>query len=341
MSRQQNKGIMGELRQDRISGEWVVIAPWRSLRPRPMAEMRRDQSSQETDPTCPFCPSNEDQLPGILTEYQGDDPSGWSVRVVPNKYAAFTADPAATSQDLGFVTSPSFGFQEVIIESPQHNADLTTLSDKEMLAVMRAYRERFAALMQREGVTCVTLFRNYGPWSGASLAHPHSQLIATGFIPQKLKSLDERARRYFKENSACIVCDELRQEMGSSSRIIEFNDGFAAFVPFAAQYPSELWIIPARHQACFGEISDGELEALGLLLRQSLRQLSAVHGDISYNFVIESANRDGSGVPYLHWRLRIAPGLAHWGGFELGTGVPINPSSPEEDAAALRSGDGT
>lgn len=225
----------------------------------------------------------------------------------------------------------------MIIETPRHDADLTALNDEDLLTLMQAYRERFAALMSQEAIRRVILFQNSGPLSGASLAHPHSQIVAMRIDPPMMTALENRARNYFAEYTSCILCDEVKRERDASIRIVEAGDAFTVLVPFAAQYPSEVWIIPVRHQARFDEIADPELESFGLTLRRSLRRLHAVYGAISHNFIIDTAGAGDAGAPHLHWRLRLVPKLTHWGGFELGTHLPINPSIPERDAAALRS----
>jgi UDPglucose--hexose-1-phosphate uridylyltransferase len=331
-----NETAMRELRKDRISGQWVVIAPSRRDRPQEFAGHFAHGLPADDIGLCPICPGNEHELPGILVEHPAKGPAGWSVRVVPNKFGAFIADAERPDDRPGFDAARPIGFSEVIIESPRHDADLTTLSDEELLTLMHTYRERFSALIGREGIRRVIIFRNSGPLSGASLVHPHSQLVATHIDPPQIIALEARALEYYGQHSKCILCDEIEKERKAAQRIVETNDDFAVVVPFAAQYPSEIWIVPLRHQARFDEIADSELETFGLMLRRALRQLHAVHGALSYNFVVDSAGTTDARAQHLHWRLRIAPKLTYWGGFELGTNLPINPSSPEDDAAALR-----
>ena len=330
---------MRELRQDRITGQWVVIAPGRGDRPQQFASygMHGSPDGDDGSQTCPFCPGNEHELPGIIAEYRAPDSAGWQVRVVPNKYAAFSLDARTTDKKPGHQSQSALGFSEVIIDTPRHDAKLTTLNNHDLLTLMQAYRERFDALMSEEAIQRVILFRNSGPLSGASLAHPHSQIVAIGVDPPMLTALENRAREYFEEHSHCLLCDEIKGERDKALRIVETSDDFTVIVPFAPQYPSEIWIIPTRHQARFDEISDRELECFGRTLRRSLMRLYTVYGAISYNFVIDSAGKTDKGTPYLHWRLRIAPKLTHWGGFELGANLPVIPSAPETDAAALRS----
>jgi UDPglucose--hexose-1-phosphate uridylyltransferase len=142
-------------------------------------------------------------------------------------------------------------------------------------------------------------------------------------------------KQYWQGEGRCVTCDELALEIADDRRIVESTPCFLALVPFAAAVPYEVWLVPKRHQSSFAEINEAECVDLGRLLRNTLRWLKSAHNDPAYNFVVESFDMSDRDAPYVHWRLRIAPNLVTWGGFELGTGVPINPSSPEADAMVL------
>jgi len=328
---------MGEFRQDRVSGEWVVIAADRSARPRHVSLSRKSAEKTDESAVCPFCPGNEDQLLGITAEYPADTPPGWSVRSVFNKFPAFRPDgEAAPPETETFSPQAAFGYQELIVETPRHGVDLRLLDDSAIADAVRAYRDRFTALMDRNGINYVMLFRNYGPGSGASLPHAHAQLAATAFYPPRLRRQEIRSQSYFEEHGRCPVCDDLHAEIEASVRLVDDCDAFVTFVPFAAEKPFELWIVPRRHQARFDEMTTDEITALGIALRRALKRLYAVHGDVAYNFAIESAGADGGGAAHSHWRLHLVPRLADWAGYELGTGVFVNASSPEENARTLR-----
>jgi UDPglucose--hexose-1-phosphate uridylyltransferase len=329
---------MSELRQDRTTGAWTIIAPERGRRPhQPSAgDVARDRLPR-FDPACPFCPGNESQLPGIIAETPCVEPPGWRVRVVANKFPALVPDavPAHRSVEM-HGTLGGYGAHEVVIESPRHDADLTTMDDAEVTAVVEGYRQRFTELAGRPGIEAVVPFRNHGAGSGASLRHPHAQLIALPLATPKLLLMIECGRQYYGETSRCPTCEELEIETKLGERIVDATRHFLALVPFAAARPSEVWLVPKRHQASFAEIAADEVNDLGVQLRRSLQRLKVVHGDPSHNLIIESVGKSGLGAPYVHWRLRIVPDLVTWGGFEVGTGMAINPSCPEQDAEELR-----
>jgi UDPglucose--hexose-1-phosphate uridylyltransferase len=185
-------------------------------------------------------------------------------------------------------------------------------------------------------IQSVILFRNHGATSGASLVHPHAQVIALDMTPPGLQSRADWAQARYRDRGRCIVCDELEFEQRNGRRVVAETDHFIALVPFAATCPFELRLIPKRHQASFAQIRPVELIEFGSLLRDELRRLEAVLDDPPYNFVVDSAGKSDIGRPDQHWRLRIAPSLVTSGGFELAAGMAINPSNPEDDAEALR-----
>jgi UDPglucose--hexose-1-phosphate uridylyltransferase len=308
---------MSELRQDRATGRWVLIAPERGERPHPTVQpAARLADIQAVDPSCPFCPGNERFLPQIIAERPAGAPPGWSVRVVPNKYPAVSPRRGPLSDaDRGGIL-PGFGYHEVIIETPRHDLDLATLTDGEVAEVVRTYRDRFAALAVRPGIKSVVLFRNRGTRGGASLSHPHSQVIALGMKPPRFAAMTKRARAEFERTGRCATCVELAAELADGCRLVEATDRFAVLVPFAATLPFELSILPIGHPASFGETSDPDCAALAHIVRRTLRRLDAVLHHPSYNAVVEAVVTRGDAVEsvYSHWSLNIAPPMRHASG---------------------------
>jgi UDPglucose--hexose-1-phosphate uridylyltransferase len=326
---------MSEFRQDRTSGHWVIVAPQRSRRPQMRRPDEQSPARPRFDPSCPFCPGNEAQLPGIVAEVASPDVPGWRARIVPNKFPAVMAAPPEVSSNDHRVL-PSEGVQEVMIESPWHDADPATMKASELAAVVAVYRERMRILLDRDDIEAAVLFRNYGHRAGASLAHPHAQLIALPMVPARVAGIGEWAKQYHREHGRCPMCEELAVERQTAERIIDENEAFTALVPFAAEHPCEVWVVPKRHQASFTALSDEELPAFADMLGRSLARLQTALNDPPYNFVIDTAPKRERAAPFWHWRLRIVPDVATWGGFELGSGLPINPSRPEDDARLLR-----
>ena len=327
---------MSELRQDRTTGAWVIVAPERSRRPQDwQADLGQPGPDHAAD--CPFCPGHEAKLAGILEEIPDEAPPGWRLRVVPNAYPLVSALASRQSGVVGpHPVVAARGRHEVVIESPRHDADLAARTDAEIAMVVATYHRRYRALLALPDIRAAVVFRNRGARAGASLRHPHSQIVGLAVLPPKQRAMARWGRERHRATGRCVTCEEIALERQFAARVVEETESFLAVVPFAAAGPYELWLIPRRHAASFGASQPHELSGLAALLGRCLRRLFAVLGPVAYNLVIDSAGGRYADAPYLHWRLRILPDLVTAAGFELGSGFTVNPSSPEADAAALR-----
>ena len=331
----------GEIRQNKATRQWVIYSPARRKRPRdfqaPYGE-REGISGSAHEPGCPFCPGNDDLLPRIIMETHGTD-GAWRTRVVPNKFPALVpeGDTARFASGI-YVTMNGYGRHEVVVESPFHDRHMARMSSEEVYAVIETYHARYRELMREHENMMTIIFRNHGKRAGTSLIHPHSQIIVTAIVPHHVRSREEEAQRYFDEWGRCVYCDIMEFEMKERTRVIQENGSFVAFVPFAAEVPFELWIVPKTHCADFGSVSDAERHDLASILREALLRLYRKLGDPDYNYVINTAARFRADEPQLHWYLHIHPRLTTRAGFEIGSGISINPSMPEDDAAFLREG---
>jgi UDPglucose--hexose-1-phosphate uridylyltransferase len=320
-----------ELRQDRATRNWVIIAPRRDRRPVSFAPAPRPRAASTP---CPFCPGREVETPPERWRLAGPD-GRWRVRVVPNRFALLAGDGGGARRvdASGFVALPGTGRHEVVIESPDHDADLARSATSAVRDVLEAYRARYRALRD-EGWACIVIFRNHGPGAGTSLAHPHSQIVATPVVPLDVRHRFAVAMRHFDDTGGCLYLELLGSELADGRRIVLERERVVAFQPFAAAVPFETWIMPREHAASFGEASDRDLDELAATLRAVLGGLDRHLGDPDYNLVVQSAPPGDEGRRYFVWHLRIVPRLATPAGFELGSGMPVNPSLPEETAAA-------
>lgn len=325
---------MSELRQDPTTRNWVIIAPERSRRPSTFRE-RRERQLAEAD-GCPFCPGREAETPGALWQLS-DSAGAWRVRVIPNKFPALVEGGQRRRRitPQGFVGVDGVGRHEVVIESRDHDADLATADPALVRDVLAAYRDRYRAL-RADRAALIVVFRNHGPGAGTSLAHPHSQIVAAPIVPYHIRHRLAVAEQHYDDLGTCLYLDIIEREVGDGRRIVLANDRFVAFQPYASTSPFETWILPRAHQASFGDATDEALDALAPLLRAVLAGLRRELDDPDYNYVINSAPPGEEAHEYFIWHLRIVPRLASPAGFELGSGIRINPSSPEAAAAALR-----
>jgi UDPglucose--hexose-1-phosphate uridylyltransferase len=340
---------MSELRKDPIVDRWVIIATERSRRP-------SDFNSTEIEPPagafCPFCPDNESRTPPELAQWgrPTDAPpnsKGWQVRVVPNKFPVLKNEGEPDPQGLGmFDFMNGIGSHEVIIENPRHDWDFAGATPMEMREILGAYTSRLHELRRDERLRYTVIFRNSGTVAGATLAHPHSQVIALPIIPKQVKEQLDAAHEYYDRKSRCVFCDVIRQELSMKDRVVEANEHFVVLSPFAARFPFELQIYPRRHSHDFTLMTADEMDALGATLARNLCRLKRTLDDPPYNFMLQTApslhSRPGRPEAWgtiahdYHWRIDILPRLTRVAGFEWGTGFYINPVAPEHATQLLQ-----
>ena len=339
---------MGELRKDPVSSRWVIIATERSKRPGSYTIKKPENVDSNID-KCPFCYGNEKMTPpesfSIREDNSKADKKGWKVRVVPNKYPALSHDKSAQEFESGlFDMRDSFGTHEVVIETPDHYKEINEQTPQEVLNWVETIQKRVKTLYEDDRFMYLLVFKNKGVEAGASLRHPHHQIIATPVTPKRVKEELEGSKKYFQKHSRCIFCDMISQEIEQGKRIVYENDNFISFTPYASRFPFETWILPKFH--CIDFHDDKVVEKnkeLVDVLQTTLKKLYKVLGNPEYNYLIHSApNRIVKNEHWktinddFHWHIELFPRLVRTAGFEWGTGFYINPTSPEEAAKALR-----
>lgn len=328
---------MSELRQDPSTRDWVLIAPERRKRPHAVLQPEKRLVTSPGS-VCPFCPGHEAETPPEVWRWP-DSSGAWQVRVVPNRFPVLEPDgsPHRDVSPYGFVHMPGIGRHEVIIESPDHSADLARADNASLRAVLEAYRARYRALRaDGDGGGVILIFRNHGPQAGTSISHPHSQIVAAPVVPVQIRHRFEVAMQHFDDLGTCLYVDLVDREVADGKRIVAATRSFVAFQPFASAAPFETWIMPRAAEPAFGDASDAALDDLAPVLRAVLAGLSDALGDPDYNAIVQSAPPGDESREYFVWHVRIVPRLSTPAGFELGTGMAINPSVPEETADQLR-----
>jgi len=228
------------------------------------------------------------------------------------------------------------GAHEVIIETPDHDRQLATMSEQEIERVLCAYRDRIVDLKQDRRFRYILVFKNHGAAAGATLEHAHSQLIALPIVPDFVREEVDGARRHFAEKERCVFCDMLRQELVDGRRVIQENADIVAIAPYAPRLPFETWLLPRRHASRFEDAPRHEIESLARLLKAVLGRINRALESPAYNLILHSAPFSEDTSEFYHWHLELMPKLTKVAGFEWGTGFYINPTSPEEAAKVLR-----
>jgi UDPglucose--hexose-1-phosphate uridylyltransferase len=328
---------MPELRKDPILGRWVIISTERGRRP-------SDFSLDEKKPHmgfCPLCAGNEDRTPPEVLAYRENGVSangpGWSLRVVPNKFPALRIEGDLNREGDGVYDKMNgIGAHEVLVETPLHEETLVTLPLNAVQNILKAYRERIVDLRRDTRFQFVLVFKNHGVAAGASLSHPHSQLIALPILPRRVMEEIEGARNYFNYKDRCVFCDIIRQELQQRKRVILENRFFVALAPFASTVPFEIWILPKMHHPNFAFMESFPYEDAARILQETLRKLNHVLSDPPYNYIIHNSPFPDRDRDFYHWHIEITPKLTKMAGFEWGTGFYINPTPPEEAASYLK-----
>lgn len=329
---------MPELRTDLTSGRWVIIATERAARP---TDFKIPPVEVNDVAKCPFCVGREGMTPPELFAIRdpGAAPNtpGWHVRVVSNKYPALRIEGDTKRSSVGMYTRmDGVGAHEVIIESTDHHTHLGLMPVHHVAGVVGAYLERYRDLDNDPRFEYALLFRNHGRTAGASLSHPHSQLIALPILPRRAAGELDAAERYFGRHATCVFCRMVKQELASRERVVFENDRFVAIEAFASRFPFETWLIPKEHKASFGDVTQAEVMSFAEALRTTLHCLHTCLGNPPYNFIVHTAPYHYETQHAYHWHVEVMPRLTQVAGFEWGSGFFINPVVPEEAARFLR-----
>ncbi len=329
---------MSELRRDPIVGRWVIVDTDHPNKP----EDFEHEEHGWRGGVCPFCYGNESMTPpeidAIRNPNTGPNTSGWQVRVVPNKFPALQIEGDLDRRGLGiYDMSCGVGAHEVIIESPYHHKDLPDLLNQEIENIISMICRRAQDLVKDKRFKYIMLFKNYGPAAGASLEHPHTQLVALPMVPKNALEEIKGANDYFEYRERCVFCDIIRQESQDKERIILENKYFLSFCPFVSRFPFEIWIIPKKHNGYFCHLPTEEVPHLASILKDTLTKLKNVFASPAYNFIIHSSPVNGDGnIDYYHWHIELMPKLTRVAGFEWGSGFYLVSTPPELAAKYLR-----
>ena len=340
---------ISELRRDIVSGDWVVIATGRAKRPHDFLEQKKIPFRQSKK-TCPFEVLEKDALlcyslnsgssprqSGLPQRKGGTKNEQWWIEAVPNKFPAFTKGICAVFNRIGpYEWTEGVGAHEVVV-THDHGRPLALMTDKEAELVIRAYQERYHVLSQDDCVQYISIFHNHGRSAGASIAHPHSQIIAIPVVPPDIARSLAGSKRYFHAHKKCVHCVIIAHEAKERARIIYQNEHFVALAPYASRSAFEIRIFPKTHSAHVERMKDDERILFAHTLRISLAKLYHGLNNPDYNFFIHTAPiKDGTRWAHYHWHLEIVPKTAVWAGFEIGTGIEISAISPESAAEFLR-----
>ena len=309
-----------ELRMDLVSGDWVVIATGRGKKPE-MFKKERRVKEELSKKDCPFCK--------IVSQE--------TLIVVPNKFPAFLPYPELNVRSEGklYKRMNAVGFHEIVI-THDHKKHLAQFSVEQVKEILDVYQERYLNLMPKRFVNHISIFHNHGQEAGASVAHPHSQIITSPLVDIDLQNPLLRSKHYLKKHKKCIYCQMNKWERKIKKRIVFENKDFLVVCPFASKTAFQVIISPKKHLAYFEKIKEKEKWQLAEAFQKALSKIYKALNDPAYNFYLHTAPSDGRNHNYYHWHWTILPKTSTWAGFEIGSRMEISTIEPEKAAEYLR-----
>lgn len=326
---------MSEFRKDIVSGDWIVMAPERSGRPH---NFKKDSKKRVSSPLrdCPFeYPERSGNWPPTERWPERGD---WKVMLIPNKFPALRHDPvcAVELKEGVYDRMDGIGWHDIVV-TRDHKKDFPNLPSAVAARVLSMFQARYRAAARDKCLRYVSAFGNWGVGAGASLFHPHYQLLSLPIIPPHVSHALRGAERYFRANGRCVHCDIVAFERRRKTGLIAENSEAIAFAPFASRQSYAVQVFPKKHEAHFEDASPATLRGVAAVLQKVLARVSKRLGDPDYNFFIHSAPlKERDRFRHYHWHVEVAPKMATAAGFELSTGVDINSVLPEVVAKKLR-----
>ncbi|KKU30350.1 MAG: Galactose-1-phosphate uridylyltransferase [candidate division WWE3 bacterium GW2011_GWA1_46_21] len=296
--------MAGKFLFDPLTGDPTILALERAKRPQSFDVAVESIAVDATKKVDPFAKGNEHLTPPAT--YQ--DADDWNVRCFANKY-------------------PLLLDHEIIVHSPFEDKDIEDLDCAQNEKIIRAFLNRvsFYGSQGKE----VIIFNNRGGKAGASLMHPHSQIVAAQGFPGEVAKEKSSALKYYNEKNSCFWCNERNVALAAGARVVRESSHFVVYVPSACRWSYEASLVSKNHKPNFGFIDEQEIHDLAVVLRGLLRAYDALFDRPDRNFWIHTMQYE----PY-HWHMGFLPHIKVFGALELGSGIWVSDKATPEDAAA-------
>lgn len=322
-----------QMRHDLLRDEWVIIADKRGKRPDEFAQQTEHQKyDPEHDVFSDEGRSEQEADVLIYTNTDGD----WTTRVFPNKYPAVETEEREKDLSEGpYRAMVAHGVHEIVVTRDGRRS-FALLDHNELAEVIDAYRERYLAIMNNRGISSISIFHNHGKKAGASVVHPHSQIIALPVVTPAVMREIRACERYAKAHKEHLFEIIVEHELETGARVVYTNDKFIVYCPFASSRAFQMRIMPREAQPYFERITmDGEV-FLADALSHALNALYHGLDDPDYNYYIHTAPCDGRTYEEYSFYIDIMPRTHIYGGFEYATDIEVVPMMPERAAEYLR-----
>ena len=313
---------MKEIRIDTINDNIVIFAKDRAKRPMDKVnEESEEKNKKEYHQECPFCRGNESKCTN--SNFKIEDENDWLVKSVNNKYPI-----------VDKFQDNIYGNHEVMIDTYRHNGNFYNMSEDEFYNMFLMYKNRYVDFIKDEKIKYVTIFKNYLRKAGASLNHPHSQIISISIIPPDIEKEVNISRKYHKNNNRYLYDDIIKNEIKENKRVVNNSKNFLTLVPNSTKYTGEIRII-FKHNIRFEDIDNDDIRELSRIFKNLFSNIYKVNGDLPFNIFIHTHPKN-SESKYLNVHIHIIPRQNTFGGFELSTGLYVSSMEPEDIAEKIK-----
>lgn len=313
---------MTELRYNPLLDDWTMVASHRQARP----------TMPKTD--CPFCPGS------------GKVPDSYDVYAYDNDFPALSPNPPKPDNVATnlYQVAESYGKCEVILYSPSHTTSLPQLSVPHIRKLVDLWAQRFEALEQDERHKYILIFENRGPEVGVTIPHPHGQIYAYPYIPQKLRVELDASEKHHRKTGHCLICDINSEEKRGGLRVLEETEHFIAYLPFFTDYPYGAFISSKAHLSAITDFTDEQRDDLALILKTVTAGMDTLFDrEFPYMMALHQRPVNGPDVEdFYHFHIEFYPPLRdkdkikYLASSETAAWAPCNPLAVEDTAVLLR-----
>lgn len=314
---------MKEVRRDWMNNDIVIVAKERANRPKDNKIISEEVEISKTfEITCPFCRGNEIKTP--KDTFKIEDESGWLVRSTNNKFPIVEEIPG----DI-------YGLHEVMIDTYRHNGSFYNMNIKEFENLFTMYKDRYKNFIKDEKIEYVSIFKNFLSKAGASLDHPHSQIISLSILPPNIENEILTAKDYYNINKRCLYTDIIQSEIKVGKRIVHNSDNLLVIIPYATKYTGEIRVI-FKEKIKFEEIDSMQIKELAKMFNKLFKNLYKENGYSPFNLCIHTHPINIESEKYFNLHMHIYPRKYSFGGFELGNEIYVSSVNPEEFAKKIK-----
>ena len=316
-------GGLFELRKDPVTGWWVATVVDRAF--------HRDRFALaavpvEHDGACRNCsePDGDGVRVRMLKEF--------AFHVVGTEEEARALDKSVAQVALS--QARMSGSWQTVVAPPGEHRPLHAVGTDVIAEMLGRCRDAIARASRVGQTEYVQVVQNWGAQAGARTNHLCIDLYDLPQVPHRVAEEVGGAARFVIRSGECPWCRAVREEPARGDRLVYEDASAIAYAPYASRSPFEIAIVPRRHDADFGRTSDAEISATAETMRRVLSRLAALDGP-PYNLVLHPAPLRERVDTTFHWHWEIHPRLREIAGLEIGTGLPVNPVSPEEAVEEL------